>query len=124
VNQVSELIGNLGGTVQRTDNWGKRRLAYEVDRIRDGHYVLTDFQIDQPRIPELESTLRISDQVFRFIVVRKPPQSKRAAAQQRAASADGAGTAQPAEQQSEVQPAAASAAQEQPAPAAEEEAQV
>jgi small subunit ribosomal protein S6 len=73
--------------VVRTDVWGKRRLAYEVNRLREGYYVLTDFQIEQPRITEMENTLRISDTVFRHVIVRKPAQA--AAAQPAAPPTDG-----------------------------------
>lgn len=72
VQKVTDLIGNLGGAHQRTNVWGKRRLAYEVARLREGYYVLTDFGLDQERVPELEATLKISDTVFRHQVVRKP----------------------------------------------------
>jgi small subunit ribosomal protein S6 len=69
---VDRLIESLGGTTQKTDVWGRRRLAYEVRHLREGQYVLTDFQIDPARVPELEGTLKISDTVFRHLVVRKP----------------------------------------------------
>ena len=72
VEKVTGLIANLGGSHQRTNIWGKRRLAYEVNHLREGYYVLTDFQIEQERVPELEATLKISDTVFRHQVVRKP----------------------------------------------------
>ena len=69
---VGKLIENLGGVTQKTDVWGRRRLAYEVRRLREGQYVLTDFQIDPARVPEMEATLKISDTVFRHLIVRKP----------------------------------------------------
>jgi small subunit ribosomal protein S6 len=69
---VDKLIQNLGGAVQKTDVWGRRRLAYEVRHLREGQYVLTDFQFEPARVPELEATLKISDTVFRHLVVRKP----------------------------------------------------
>jgi small subunit ribosomal protein S6 len=69
---VDKLIESLGGATQKTDVWGRRRLAYEVKHLREGQYVLTDFQIDPARVPELEGTLKISDTVFRHLVVRKP----------------------------------------------------
>ena len=78
VSSVSRLIENLGGTSQKTDVWGRRRLAYEVKHLREGQYVLTDFQIEPTRVPEMESTLKISDMVFRHLIVRKP-QPKREA---------------------------------------------
>ena len=77
---VDKLIQNLDGVVQKTDVWGRRRLAYEVRHLREGQYVLTDFQIDPARVPEMEATLKISDTVFRHLVVRKPePKAPRGA---------------------------------------------
>jgi small subunit ribosomal protein S6 len=70
--RIETLIESLEGNIQRTNVWGKRRLAYEVDHIREGHYVLTDFQIEPAKVPEMESTLKISDTVFRHLIVRKP----------------------------------------------------
>jgi small subunit ribosomal protein S6 len=81
---VNKLIESLGGATQKTDVWGRRRLAYEVRHLREGQYVLTDFQIDPARVPELEGALKISDTVFRHLVVRKPeikPRRKPKAAQ-------------------------------------------
>ena len=70
--RVETLIESLAGNIQRTNVWGKRRLAYEVDHLKEGHYVLTDFQIEPARVPEMEATLKISDTVFRHLIVRKP----------------------------------------------------
>jgi len=70
--RIETLIESVEGSIQNTNVWGKRRLAYEVDHIREGHYVLTDFQIEPAKVPEMESTLKISDTVFRHLIVRKP----------------------------------------------------
>ena len=70
--RIETLIESLDGSIQRTNVWGKRRLAYEVDHLREGHYVLTDFQIEPARVPEMEASLKISDTVFRHLIVRKP----------------------------------------------------
>jgi small subunit ribosomal protein S6 len=70
--RVETLIESLQGTIQNTNVWGKRRLAYEVDHLTEGHYVLTDFQIEPLRVPEMEATLKISESVFRHLIVRKP----------------------------------------------------
>ena len=72
VDTVGTLIQNLGGTHENSNVWGKRRLAYEVAHLREGYYVLTDFKLDPARVPELEATIKISDTVFRHLVVRKP----------------------------------------------------
>ena len=79
VKSVETLIANLGGEHQKTDVWGRRRLAYEVSHLREGQYVLTDFRLDPARVPELEATLRISETVFRHLVVRKPEKANGAA---------------------------------------------
>jgi small subunit ribosomal protein S6 len=67
---VDTLIRGLGGTVGKTTMWGKRRLAYEVDRLRDGHYVITLLQLDGTRVADLERALQIHDTVFRHLLVR------------------------------------------------------
>lgn len=72
VRTVDTLIGNLGGRSKKTDVWGRRKLAFEVNRLREGQYVLTDFEIEPERVPEMEATLKISDVVFRHLIVRKP----------------------------------------------------
>ena len=72
VASVNRLIENLGGKIQKTDLWGRRRLAYEVRHLPEGQYVLTDFQVEPARVPEMEATLKISDTVFRHLIVRKP----------------------------------------------------
>ena len=82
VAKVSGLIETLGGQHERTNVWGKRRLAYEVNRLREGYYVLTEFQLDAGRVPEMESTLKISDTVFRHLIVRRPERKKAADGQQ------------------------------------------
>ena len=48
--RVETLIESLAGNIQNTNVWGKRRLAYEVDHLKEGHYVLTDFQIEPGRV--------------------------------------------------------------------------
>ena len=78
IESVHKLIDNLGGAHQKTDIWGRRRLAYEVAHLREGHYVLTDFQLEPTRVAELEATLKISETVFRFLVTRKPEKAQKA----------------------------------------------
>jgi small subunit ribosomal protein S6 len=72
VKRVSTLIEKSNGTLERTNLWGKRKLAYEVKHQKEGSYVLQDFQIAPERIPELESALKITEEVLRHLIVRKP----------------------------------------------------
>ena len=84
---VDDLISGFGGTVQKTDQWGRRKLAYEVQHLREGYYVLTDFQFDPDRVPDLEGQLRISETVFRYLVTRKPEKVRSTRARRKAARA-------------------------------------
>ena len=72
VKLVNTLIERAGGTLERTNLWGKRKLAYEVKHQTEGSYVLQDFQIAPERLPELEAALKISEEVLRHLIVRKP----------------------------------------------------
>jgi small subunit ribosomal protein S6 len=68
MDSVQSLVEAQGGEVVKTTAWGKRRLAYEIQRLRDGHYVLLHVRLDGARIKELERVLRIHDNVFRHMV--------------------------------------------------------
>ena len=99
---VETLIRGLGGKVGKTTMWGKRRLAYEVDRLRDGHYVIALIQLDGERVSELERALQIHDTVFRHLLVRQDETAAaeggaEAAGEGTEAAADGEGTAAPDE---------------------------
>jgi small subunit ribosomal protein S6 len=72
VKRVNTLIERSGGVAERTNLWGKRKLAYEVKHQKEGAYVLQDFRIGQERIPELEAALKITEEVLRHLIVRKP----------------------------------------------------
>ena len=72
VKRVNTLIERSGGSLERTNLWGKRKLAYEVKHQKEGAYILQDFKLSQDRIPELEGALKISEEVLRHLIVRKP----------------------------------------------------
>ncbi|MGH7881853.1 MAG: 30S ribosomal protein S6 [Candidatus Dormibacteraceae bacterium] len=78
--EVESLIVNLGGKVRKRDIWGRRKLAFEVGSRSEGYYVLTDFELEPEQVPELESSLKISESVFRQLIIRKdgaePAQTK------------------------------------------------
>ncbi len=72
VKRVNTLIERSGGMPERTNLWGKRKLAYEVKHQKEGSYVLQDFQLEPERVPELEAGLKITEEVLRHLIVRKP----------------------------------------------------
>ncbi|MEG0874316.1 MAG: 30S ribosomal protein S6 [Clostridiales bacterium] len=71
VEKFSGIITANGGEVTKVDHWGKRRLAYEVKKLREGYYVLCYFAAGTELPKELERNFKISDEVIRFLVVRE-----------------------------------------------------
>jgi len=70
IDKFKGVIENGGGVVDNVDEWGKRRLAYEINKINEGYYVLFNFTAN-PELPkELDRILRISDSIIRHIVVK------------------------------------------------------
>jgi small subunit ribosomal protein S6 len=69
--KVHQLIVANGGNVTKTASWGKRRLAYQVGAYREGYYVVSNFEVDTAQIVELERVLKISDTVFRHLLVKR-----------------------------------------------------
>jgi small subunit ribosomal protein S6 len=70
VEQLRTQLTNAGATVDKIDKWGKRRLAYRVDKYREGAYVLFQFTAGPEAVKELERRLRVSDIVLKFLTVR------------------------------------------------------
>ncbi|MBN2794837.1 MAG: 30S ribosomal protein S6 [Clostridia bacterium] len=64
-------IINNDGEVTNVDEWGTRKLAYEIEKLNEGYYVLVDFKAN-PELPkELERNFKISDDVIRYVVINK-----------------------------------------------------
>ena len=59
------------GEVVSVDDWGKRKLAYEIDDLKEGYYYVVDFKSEPDHIKEFERRLRLSDYVPRYMVIRK-----------------------------------------------------
>lgn len=69
VDSVKTLVEGQGGEMTKTTMWGKRRLAYEVQHLRDGHYVIAELRLDGSKVAAVERALRIHDTVFRHLLV-------------------------------------------------------
>src|SRR3972149_5928009 len=70
IGQIEEFMGKQGATVEATDPWGKRRLAYRIGKHLEGYYVLSRLKGEGKNVSELERRLRVTDGVLRFITVR------------------------------------------------------
>ena len=65
-----EYITRFGGTITNVDEWGKRRLAYEIQKMREGFYYFIQFEADSTCPIEVERRVRIMENVIRFLCVR------------------------------------------------------
>lgn len=70
VDKFQGIIQNGGGEISKHDVSGKRRLAYEINKIRDGVYVLVNFNATPEVVTELERIMKISDEVIRYLITR------------------------------------------------------
>lgn len=68
--KFADVVTQAGGEVTKLDIWGKRRLAYEVKKLREGIYILMQFRGESQVAQELERLLKITDEVIRQLVVR------------------------------------------------------
>ncbi len=70
IEKVEALIARVGGTVEKVDRWGKRRLAYPVKKFTDGFYVLVDFKSVPAEIKEIDRVMKINDEILRHLIVK------------------------------------------------------
>lgn len=71
VEAVKELITRFGGVITNVDDWGKKRLAYEVQKMKEGYYFFIQFDADATVPAEIEQRVRIMDNVIRFLCIRR-----------------------------------------------------
>jgi small subunit ribosomal protein S6 len=70
VEQLQTQLTSAGATIDKVEKWGKRRLAYRIDKYREGSYVLLQFTCEADQVKEFERRLRVADMVLKFITVR------------------------------------------------------
>ena len=68
--KVKEIITRFGGTITNVDEWGKKRLAYEIQKMREGFYYFIHFDSNGETPAELEQRVRITENVLRYLCVR------------------------------------------------------
>ena len=71
VEKAKEYIARFGGNVTEVEDWGKKRLAYEVQKMKEGFYYFIQFDAEADVPAQLEQEVRIMDNVIRFLCVRK-----------------------------------------------------
>ena len=71
VEKAKGYVTRYGGTISEVEEWGKKRLAYEIQHMREGFYYFVQFEADSTCPAEVERHMRIMDNVLRYLVVRK-----------------------------------------------------
>ena len=71
VEKAKNYVTRYGGTITEVEEWGKKRLAYEVQKMREGFYYFIQFEADATCPAEVERHVRIMDNVMRYLVVKK-----------------------------------------------------
>lgn len=71
IDKVKDYVVRFGGTVTGVDEWGKKRLAYEIQKMREGFYYFVQFESDAECPGKLEEVMSIQDNVIRYLCVKK-----------------------------------------------------
>lgn len=71
IERYTSMITEAGGAVHRLEDWGRRQLAYPINKIHKAHYVLMNIECDGETLSELESTFRFNDAVIRNAILRR-----------------------------------------------------
>lgn len=71
VEKVKEYVARYGGTVTNVDEWGKKRLAYEIQKMKEGFYYFIQFEANATAPAEIERHVRIMENVIRYLCVRQ-----------------------------------------------------
>ncbi len=71
IDKCKALIERFGGTVTNVDDWGKRKLAYEVQKMKEAFYYFIQFDAETTAPAEIESRVRIMDNVIRYLIVKQ-----------------------------------------------------
>ncbi len=81
--KIRNYIGTYGGTIVKEDDWGKKRLAYEIQKMKEGYYTFITFEAEPACPAQLESHVRVMEPVIRFLIV-KPEEVAEAKAEEKA----------------------------------------
>ena len=71
IDKCKAYVERFGGTITEVDDWGKKRLAYEIQKMKEAFYYFIRFEAESTAPAELESRVRIMDNVIRYLCVRQ-----------------------------------------------------
>ena len=87
--QLGDTVKGLGADVTKVENWGKRRLAYDIAKQREGTYAVLDLSAEPAMVKEFERQLKLNEHVLRFLSTQIPPRKKLRGKPREASPADG-----------------------------------
>jgi small subunit ribosomal protein S6 len=70
INNFTQYITNKAGTVVEVARWGRKKLAYPIKHVLEGNYVLLKFKLDPAANKELETNLKISEKIIRYLLIK------------------------------------------------------
>ena len=70
IERLSQILTADGGQVANVETWGRRRLAYPINKQRDGYYALYEVELPPTAPPEIERNLQIAENILRYLIVR------------------------------------------------------
>jgi len=76
VEKVSRWITEKGGTISQVDKWGRKKLAYPIQRLTEGSYVLARFSAPPSLAREVETNLKVSEEVLRYLLVKAEEEAR------------------------------------------------
>ena len=71
VDRCKDLVARFGGEIGEIEDWGKKKLAYEIQKMNEAYYYFIPFEAEGSAIAEIESRMRIMDNVIRYLCVKK-----------------------------------------------------
>ena len=71
VAKAQEYVTRAGGAISEVEEWGKKKLAYEIQKMREGYYYFIQFEAPTSAPAEIESRVRIMDSVLRYLIVKQ-----------------------------------------------------
>ena len=115
VDNAKQLIERFGGQVSEVEEWGKRKLAYEIQKQTEAFYFFVQFEADTTAPAEIESRMRIMENVLRYLVIRKDENDTFKVTPEKAPAAETAEEAEAEEAVEEIPEAPEAPADEAPA---------
>lgn len=71
IERYSKVVTDAKGTVHRVEDWGRRRLAYTIDKVHKAHYVLMNIEVNKETLTEIENLFRFNDAILRSLTLKK-----------------------------------------------------